>query len=126
MAKQTGSKETYMVVNQPLPNAAEGRPKRRFLQLRGIDDPKIAGVVHEVTIGEGGAWFSEAAVREGKTPGETLVELRGRRRAGAADGSGRLGPGESWQDHSGSRRHVLAQRSHLDHRGSDEVRWLTV
>lgn len=68
------SKETYMVVNQPLPNAAEGRPKRRFLQLRGIDDPQIAGVVHEVTIGEGGAWFSEAAVREGKTPGETLVE----------------------------------------------------
>jgi putative ABC transport system permease protein len=68
------SKETYMVVNQPLPNAPEGRPKRRFLQLRGIDDPMIAGTVHEVTLEPGGSWFSEAAVREGKGPGQTMVE----------------------------------------------------
>ena len=68
------SKETYMVVNQPLPNAPPGRPPRRFLQLRGIDDPQIAGTVHEVTLGDGGTWFSEAAVREGKEPGQTMVE----------------------------------------------------
>ena len=34
------SRETYLVVNQPIPNAAPGRPKRRFLQVRGIDDPR--------------------------------------------------------------------------------------
>lgn len=68
------SKETYMVVNQPLLNAPEGRPKRRFLQLRGIDEPQIAGTVHEVTLGPGGSWFTEAGVREGQEPGQTMIE----------------------------------------------------
>ncbi len=32
------SRETYMVVNQPVPpDAPPGRPKRRFLQLRGVE-----------------------------------------------------------------------------------------
>lgn len=72
--RKLASQETYLVVNQPLPNAPEGRPKRRFLQLRGIDDPQIAAKVHDVTLAPGGNWFSEAGVREGREPGNTLVE----------------------------------------------------
>lgn len=57
------SRETYLVVNQPIPNAPPGRPKRRFLQLRGIDDPEIAAKVHQVTLYPGGNWFGPSGVR---------------------------------------------------------------
>ncbi|MCA9268479.1 MAG: ABC transporter permease [Planctomycetales bacterium] len=65
------SKETYFVVNQPIDNAAPGRPKRRFLQLRGVDDPQISGRVHDLKLVAGGAWFSPAGVRAlpGAAPG---------------------------------------------------------
>src|SRR5262249_39765961 len=33
------SREVYIVVNQPVPPGPGNRPKRRFLQVRGIDDP---------------------------------------------------------------------------------------
>ena len=35
------SRETYLIVNQPLPTAQRAAAKRRFLQLRGIDDPQL-------------------------------------------------------------------------------------
>ncbi|MDZ4689092.1 MAG: ABC transporter permease [Planctomycetaceae bacterium] len=56
------SRETYIVVNQPLIDAAPGRPKRRFLQVRGVDDPAISAKVHGHTLAEGGRWFSDAGV----------------------------------------------------------------
>jgi ABC-type lipoprotein release transport system permease subunit len=58
------SRETYMVVNQPVLHPAPGRPKRRFLQLRGIDSPVMSARVHGLTLLEGGMWFSEAGVEE--------------------------------------------------------------
>lgn len=73
-ARRLASQETYMVVNQPLTNAPPDRPKRRFLQLRGIDDPQIAGLVHQVELDDAGAWFSEAGVREGTTAGQSMIE----------------------------------------------------
>ncbi|MFN0195399.1 MAG: ABC transporter permease [Planctomycetaceae bacterium] len=57
------SRETYLVVNQPLPNAQEGRPKRRFVQLRGVDDPVTSGKVHGLELLAGGQWFSDAGVQ---------------------------------------------------------------
>ena len=57
------SKETYIVLNQPIENALPNGPKRRFLQLRGIDDPLIAARVHGVRLHDGGNWFSEAGVQ---------------------------------------------------------------
>ena len=33
------SRETFLVVNQPVIDPQPGRPKRRFLQMRGVDDP---------------------------------------------------------------------------------------
>jgi len=56
--------ELYMVNNQPIPNAPKGGRERRFLQLRGVDDPVISGQVHGMTLKEGGQWFSEAGVQE--------------------------------------------------------------
>jgi hypothetical protein len=61
------SRETYVVVNQPIVDGAEGRPKRRFLQVRGLDDPEISGKVHGLELLPGGRWFSDAGV--GPLPG---------------------------------------------------------
>lgn len=61
------SRETYLIANQPLDNAPPGRPRRRFLQLRGVDDPARSAAVHGLTLKPGGRWFSEAGV--GPLPG---------------------------------------------------------
>ncbi len=58
------SRETYMVVNQPIANPQPGRPHRRFLQLRGVDDPAMAGHLHALALLPGGQWFSEAGVEK--------------------------------------------------------------
>src|SRR5262245_35399478 len=69
------SRELYMVVNQPIPNPVPGRPKRRFLQLRGLDDPELTGNVHGLKVKSGGEWFSDAGVREQTdSSGPPLVE----------------------------------------------------
>jgi hypothetical protein len=56
------SPETYLVVNQPIPGAVKGARQRRFLQVRGLDDPAMAGRVHGLPLHPGGAWFSPAGV----------------------------------------------------------------
>jgi putative ABC transport system permease protein len=58
------SRETYFIVNQPVPNAAAGQPKRRFVQMRGIDDPLLTSRVHNLQLHPGGAWFSDAGVQQ--------------------------------------------------------------
>ena len=63
------SRETYLVVNQPIENAAPNSPQRRFVQMRGVDDPVISGLVHGVTLLPNGRWFSSAGVQE--LPGQT-------------------------------------------------------
>jgi ABC-type lipoprotein release transport system permease subunit len=61
------SRETYIVVNQPIENPPPGRQKRRFLQVRGIDDPVMSAAVHGLKLEEGSDWFSSAGV--GQVPG---------------------------------------------------------
>jgi putative ABC transport system permease protein len=56
------SAETYIVVNQPIPGAVAGGRQRRFVQVRGMDDPAMAGRVHGLALHDGGAWFSPAGV----------------------------------------------------------------
>lgn len=56
------SKEVYLVVNQPAPVAPGERPKRHFIQVRGIIDPEISGRVHGIELLPGGSWFSQAGV----------------------------------------------------------------
>jgi hypothetical protein len=58
------SRETYLVVTQPIENPIPGRPQRRFLQLRGLDDSALAGRVHGLELYPQGRWISEAGVRE--------------------------------------------------------------
>lgn len=69
------SRETYLIVVQPIVNARAGRPKRRFLQVRGVDVPAMSAVVHNMKLLEGSQWFSEAGVREVGTEGETAIEV---------------------------------------------------
>lgn len=56
------SRETYLVVNQPLPTVAGKQQRRRFTQVRGLDDPLMAAKVHGLSL-EQGAWFSASGVQ---------------------------------------------------------------
>jgi len=69
------SREVYLVVNQPLPPVAGERKKRRFLQVRGIDDPVMSGRVHGLELYPGGAWFSPAGVEtSADKPEEQVIQ----------------------------------------------------
>jgi hypothetical protein len=57
------SKEVYIVVGQPIPGGPVGGMRRRFVQLRGVEDPVASAAAHGLTLLEG-AWFSEAGVQE--------------------------------------------------------------
>jgi len=65
------SRETYLVVNQPIPNAAPGGPQRRFLQLRGQEDAMLAARVHGLDLLPGGSWLSEAGVQDVTADGQS-------------------------------------------------------
>lgn len=55
------SRETYLLAAQSVPQA-NGTTKRRFLQLRGLTDPELAGTVHGMKLAAG-EWFTEAGIR---------------------------------------------------------------
>ena len=59
------SREVFLMVNQPLPRRPGERQKRRFLQMRGIDEPVMSGRVHDLWLHAGGAWWSPAGVEPG-------------------------------------------------------------
>jgi ABC-type antimicrobial peptide transport system permease subunit len=54
------SKETYYSINMVVQNVVP--EKRRFVQLRTLDDGPISGMVHNVEFLPGGKWFSEVGV----------------------------------------------------------------
>ena len=58
------SREAFMVAIQSAPNHDGGRPKRRYLQLRGIEDPRLSAWMHDIELLPGGNWFSDAGVQE--------------------------------------------------------------
>ncbi|MCC7419024.1 MAG: ABC transporter permease [Planctomycetaceae bacterium] len=68
------SRETYLNVNQPIENPRPGRPNRRFVQLRGVNDPVLAGRVHGLSLYDGGTWFSDAGVEEAGE-GMSLIQV---------------------------------------------------
>jgi len=67
------SYEVYIVVNQPVPVAEGEKPRRRFVQVRGIDSPVMSGLVHGLELYPGGSWFSSAGVRPNPDPTEKDV-----------------------------------------------------
>ena len=54
------SRETYYSINQVVQNSVP--PRRRFVQLRTVEDPYIAGEVHNIELYPGGKWFNESGV----------------------------------------------------------------
>lgn len=77
--KPMASFEAYMVVNQPIENADENSArKRRFVQVRGLNDPEIAGRVHQMQL-KAGAWFSDAGVQplQGESGGNAIQAVLG-------------------------------------------------
>jgi len=99
------SKETYLVINQPIENARPGQPRRRFLQVRGIDDPEISAEVHDIELYEGGEWFSPAGVEASQDdPAKSRIQVV-------------LGEGiarELARDPVNQQRPEIAQRGRLD------------
>src|SRR5262245_15818698 len=57
------SRETYLVGIQDTGTSTGGRPQRRFLQVRAIEDPLMASRIHDLALYPGGQWFSEAGVQ---------------------------------------------------------------
>ncbi len=53
--------ELYQVISQEIPNATPGGRMRRFVQVRGVEDPVVSGMIHELALHDGGAWFDEVA-----------------------------------------------------------------
>jgi putative ABC transport system permease protein len=58
------SRETLLVASQRIADTSDGRPKRRFLQVRGIEDPLMTAAVHGLDLLPGGQWFSEAGAQQ--------------------------------------------------------------
>lgn len=55
------SMEVYGIATQELPPEKPGdRPSYRFLQIRGMEDPVMAGKVHALQLREGSAWFDRS------------------------------------------------------------------
>lgn len=61
--KFMGSKEVYVIVTHMLPNPEPGGRKRRYVQMRGVDDPVLAAAVHDIELGSG-RWFSSTGEPE--------------------------------------------------------------
>lgn len=55
------SMEVYGIATQELPPAVPGgRPGYRFIQIRGMEEPSMAGKVHALQLKEGGQWFDRS------------------------------------------------------------------
>jgi ABC-type lipoprotein release transport system permease subunit len=50
--------------NEKIATEIQGSSKRRFVQIRGIEDPAIAAQVHRLELVPGSQWFSSAGVEE--------------------------------------------------------------
>ncbi len=64
------SKEVYIIVNQQIPTAPGEKTRRRFVQVRGIEDPVIAGRIHGLDLPADSKWFDATkgvATVDGKT-----------------------------------------------------------
>lgn len=101
------SKEIYCVINMPVRNPDGSETgKRRFVQLRGIEDPLIASAVHEILLNpnDGSKWFSDAGVdAEGNVQavlGEGVAQT-----LGADQGKPRLEVGDKFE--LGNRTYVV-------------------
>jgi putative ABC transport system permease protein len=97
------SREVYVIVVYKIPNSPPGGRQRRFVQMRGLYNIRVAAAVHDVTLAAGD-WPSDAGVRsvtihkDGSSVTDTATEIvlgDGVARAFAADvGKEILAPGD--------------------------------
>lgn len=69
--KRLASKEVFVVGNQQIPAKPGEKSRRRFVQIRGLEDPALAGQLHGIALKAGGHWFSEAGIEEGAAGDKT-------------------------------------------------------
>ena len=50
--------------NQPVPVKEGEAPRRRLLNMRAIEDAPVAAAVHNISLYDGGSWFSSVGVRQ--------------------------------------------------------------
>jgi putative ABC transport system permease protein len=95
--------ELYQVINQPIPNAPASGRTRRFIQVRGVEDPVVSGKVHELEVYDGGRWFDEGAGVQMIAGGGTEPYVEGVLGEGIAREMGRdlgkptLAPGDTFE-----------------------------
>lgn len=88
--------EVYVLATYLIPNADPGGQQRRFVQMRGIDKPAIAGEVHGIEL-DYGEWPSSAGVHklaDGDTAPEIVLGHGVARTMGADVGKPLLMPGD--------------------------------
>jgi putative ABC transport system permease protein len=62
--RKMASRETYLIINQPIAHPRPGGPHGRFLQVRGAVDAALAARVHNIELHGKGKWFSQAGTQE--------------------------------------------------------------
>jgi putative ABC transport system permease protein len=85
------SRETYYAINQPIPNSDP--PRRRFVQLRSLENAFVAAAVHNIELYPGGQWFGSSGVNDksqiqcvlGEGVAGVLGEDQGKKRLGPGD-----------------------------------------
>jgi ABC-type lipoprotein release transport system permease subunit len=91
--------EVYVTVNMLIKDPAPGRRPRRFIQVRGLDDPTISGKVHNLHLHPGGQWFSTVGVveKEGKNYHEAVLGEGIAREMGKDVGKQTLSVGDTFE-----------------------------
>jgi ABC-type antimicrobial peptide transport system permease subunit len=68
--------ESYIVMNQAVPTRPNEPPKRRFLQMRAFQDPRVGATVHNIELEPGGKWFTSNSVEAGEKGPDGLEYLQ--------------------------------------------------
>jgi ABC-type lipoprotein release transport system permease subunit len=68
--------ESYIVMNQAVPTRPNEPPKRRFLQMRAFQEPRVGATVHNIELEPGGRWFTSNAVEPGEKAPDGLEYLQ--------------------------------------------------
>ena len=93
------SRETYFVINQAVPVKKGEKPRRRFVQLRGIRDPFVAAKVHDIRLVEGD-WIKGSGVLDiggGRTAWQAVIGEGAAANFGADQGKERLHAGDLFE-----------------------------
>lgn len=102
-AVHLASYESYIVMNQAVPTKPNEPPKRRFLQTRAFQDPRVGATVHNIELEPGGRWFTSNSVEPGGKAPDGLEYLQCCVGEGAGGllaedvGKGRLAVGDTFE-----------------------------